>query len=112
MTPTPVNWIEITAVSLTDLIAAGGPVPKVASQPRCQIRCIGGCSVRVQLTGEELANIVGSQLRNIDSAPIEFLSQQPTRNTNPVIARPGRQSIHIAQVFVVAVQFLSDACRE
>jgi hypothetical protein len=59
--------------------------------------------VRVQLTCEELANIVGSQLRNIDSAPFEFLSQQPTRNTNPVSACPGRQSFHITQVFVVAV---------
>jgi hypothetical protein len=67
--------------------------------------------VRVQLTGEELANIVGSQLRNIDRAPFEFLSQQPTRNTNPVLACPCRQSIHIAQVFVVAVQFLGDVIR-
>ena len=64
--------------------------------------------MRVQLTGEEPANIVGSQLRTIDSAPIEFLSQQPTCNTNPVLARPCRQSIHITQMFVVAVQFLSN----
>ena len=67
--------------------------------------------MRVQLTGKELANIVRSQLRNIDNAPIEILSQQPTCNTNPVIACPGRQSIHIAQVFVVAVQFFGDVVR-
>jgi len=67
--------------------------------------------MRVQLTGEEPANIAGSQLRNIDSAFFEFLSQQPTRNTNPVSACPGRQSIHIAQMFVVAVQFLGNVIR-
>ena len=67
--------------------------------------------MRVQLTGKELANIVGSQLRNIYSAPFEFLSQQPTCNTNSVSACRCRQSFHIAQVFVVAVQFLSDVIR-
>ena len=67
--------------------------------------------MRVQLTGEKLANVVGSQLRNIDSAPFEFLSQQPTRYTNPVPACPGRQSFHIAQVFVVAVQLLGEVIR-
>ena len=64
--------------------------------------------MRVQLTGEEPANIAGSQLRTIDSAPFEFLSQQPTYNTNPVLARPCCQSIHIAQMFVVPVQFLGN----
>ena len=64
--------------------------------------------MRIQLTGEEAAHVVGPQLGNIDSAPCELLSQQPTRDTNPVSACPCRQSPYIAQVLVVAAQFLGN----
>jgi len=58
--------------------------------------------VCIQLAGKELANVVWAQLGNIDSALSELLSQQPTSDTNQVLACPCRQSSCIAQVFVVA----------
>lgn len=93
----------MTAV-LAYRIAAGRPIAKVAAQCRCETRCVGSRSVRLQLAGKELANVIGSQPRYIDGAILELLLQQQACDVKPVLARSCRQPSYIAQMCVVAAQ--------
>ena len=56
-----------------------------------------------QLAGKELANVIGAQPRYIESAILELLSQQHARNVKAILARTGRQSSYVAQMFIVTV---------
>jgi hypothetical protein len=57
--------------------------------------------VRLQLAGKELANVIGSQPRYVDGAPLELLSQQHARDVKAILARTSRQPSYVAQMFIV-----------
>ena len=57
---------------------------------------------------EKSAHVVRPQRGYLNGTACEVLSQKPAGNADPVPARLVRQAAHIAQVFVVAAQFLRD----
>jgi hypothetical protein len=66
----------------------------------------------IQLIGKKTTHVVREQLGNIDRTPGELLLKQTPHDTSPLLATGRRQSSYMAQVFLVAAQFIGNMLRE